>query len=143
MKVIIDADGCPVTKITADLCKKSGIEVIIVSDTSHIFNIEGVTTKIVDKGADSADFLIANLANEGDICVTQDYGLASMCLSRKARAIRQDGLIYNNENIDFLLMDRYQAKKARMAGKHLSGPKKRTKEDDIKYIENLKRLLNE
>jgi uncharacterized protein YaiI (UPF0178 family) len=40
----------------------------------------------------------------GDVAVTQDYGLAAMCLARKAFPISQDGLEYTDENIDALLL---------------------------------------
>ena len=125
MKIIIDADGCPVTAIAAEETKKHGAECIIVCDTAHEFNIDGVKVITVSKGADSADYKIANIAGENDIIVTQDYGLAAMCLAKKARAISQNGLLYSNENIDSLLFSRHVAGKVRKAGGRIKGPKKR------------------
>ena len=52
-----------------------------------------------------------NLLEPGDVAVTQDYGLAAMCLARGARAISQDGLEYGDENISALLLARHTAKK--------------------------------
>ena len=46
------------------------------------------------QGGDAVDFTIVNRAREGDIVVTQDYGLAAMVLSKGARAIHPGGLIY-------------------------------------------------
>jgi len=46
-------------------------------------------------------------------------------------------VFYNNENIDQLLFTRHISKKARAAGCRTKGPKKRQKEDDIKFEENL------
>ena len=43
MKILIDADGCPVTKSAIEIGNEFGIESIIFCDTSHQFNIESVT----------------------------------------------------------------------------------------------------
>ncbi|MDO5478632.1 MAG: DUF188 domain-containing protein [Clostridia bacterium] len=142
MKILIDADGCPVTDITVREGAERNIGVTIFSDTSHIFRRTDAECVTVDKGADSADFVIANRANAGDVVVTQDYGLASMCLAKGAYVIRQDGLLYTAENIDFLLADRYEAKKAIRSGKRIKGPKKRMTEDDEAYKRALCNLLD-
>ncbi len=142
MKILIDADGCPVTDITVKEGVKRGIEVKIFSDTAHEFRHEDAECITVDKGADSADFVIANNAYAGDVVVTQDYGLASMCLAKGAYVIRQDGLLYTSDNIDFLLADRYEAKKALRSGKRIKGPRKRTAADDEAYKKAFCELLD-
>lgn len=77
----------------------------------------------------------------GDIVVTQDYGLASMCLARRARVLNQNGLEYTADNIDVLLERRWQNKKLLRAGKHPKGPAKRTKEQDEAFAKALEGLL--
>lgn len=141
MEIYIDGDGCPVVDLTIKIAQENKIPCTIITDTSHIFNKEYAKTITVEKGTDSADFKIANLVNENDIVVTQDYGLAAMCLSKNAKAINQNGLIYSEKNIDSLLMTRYIGKKARMAGIRTKGPKKRTKEQDFAFIASLKKLI--
>ena len=98
MKILIDADGCPVVDICIKSAKRHGIECLILCDTSHIFEREGAKTVTVSKGADSVDFRIVNLLERGDIVVTQDYGLAAMCLARGASALNQNGLIYTRQH---------------------------------------------
>ena len=142
MKILIDADGCPVTDITVKEAVKRGIEAKIFSDTSHEFKRTDVECITVDKGADSADFVIANRVEKGDVIVTQDYGLASMCLAKGGFPIRQDGLLYTNDNIDLLLHTRYEVKKAIRKGARVKGPKKRTAEDDEAYKKALCELLD-
>lgn len=141
MKVLIDADGCPVVDITVGLSKQYKKECIIICDTAHVFNKDGASTVVVEKGADSVDFRLVNMLSKGDIAVTQDYGLAAMCLARGAVPINQNGLIYSDKNIDELLFSRYVSKKVRMAGGRLKGPSKRTKEQDEKFIAQMKKLL--
>ena len=141
MIVVIDADGCPVVKNTITICKEKSIEVIAVCDTSHRIENEYAKTITVDKGADSADFKIANMVKKEDIVITQDYGLAAMCLSKKAIVINQDGMEYTNENIDALLLARHTAKKIRNAGGRTKNFSKRTQTQTETFEKTLKELL--
>ena len=38
MKILIDADGCPVVDLTVRLAAKHGAECVILCDTAHEFN---------------------------------------------------------------------------------------------------------
>lgn len=141
MRILIDADGCPVVDLTVRLAKKYGIECTILCDTSHEFNRDGAKTVVVEKGADSVDFKIVNLVGEGDIVVTQDYGLAAMCLARKAIPVSQNGMVYTDKNIDQLLFTRYVSKKIRNAGGRMKGPPKRTPEQDKAFETAFEKLI--
>ena len=143
MKILIDADGCPVVDLTVRLAAKHGAECVILCDTAHEFNREGAQTVIVEKGADSVDFKLVNLVREGDIVVTQDYGLAAMCLARKAIPLSQNGMVYTDKNIDQLLFTRYVSKKIRNSGGRLKGPSKRKPEQDKAFEEALERLIKD
>jgi uncharacterized protein YaiI (UPF0178 family) len=143
MTVLIDADGCPVVDLTVRLTNQAGVGCVIICDTSHVFEKNGAKTIIVSKGNDSVDFTLVNMIQKGDIVITQDYGLAAMCLARGAVPVNQNGMIYNENNIDGLLMQRYTAKKIRMSGGRLKGPPKRTQEQNIAFENTLKKLINE
>ena len=125
MKVLIDADGCPVVDMAVRLCKRYAVPCLLLCDTAHEFHRDGAETIVFDKGADSVDYALVNRVSSGDIVVTQDYGLASMCLSRGARILHQDGWEYTRDNIDALLLVRHESRKLRAAGKRTKGPKKR------------------
>jgi len=142
-KVLIDGDGCPVIKETIAICKEKGIEVIVFIDTSHILNDNYAKVITVDKGNDSVDFALVNKAKDNDIVITQDYGLASMALAKKARAISQNGLIYDSSNIDGLLARRHLAQMARRKknNRRHKGPKKREESDNINFITQFKGML--
>lgn len=143
MKILIDADGCPVVDLTVRTAKKYGIACLILCDTSHVFQKDGAETLTFSKGADSVDFALVNRVSPGDIVVTQDYGLAAMCLARSAAALSQDGMEYTAANIDSLLLARYTAQKIRNSGGRLKGPAKRTPAQDRKFEAELLRLLEE
>ena len=160
MKIIIDADGCPVTNLAIDIALENYLKVLVVSDTSHIFDFDSkkiqfkeydytfafnsddyITHIVADKGKDSSDFVIINKCNKKDIVITQDYALASMCLTKNCFVINQNGYVYTNENIDELLLRRHIGKKSGKYGKSSFRPKKRTKEQDEKFAINFKKLI--
>ena len=127
MRILIDADGCPVVNETIKVAHKFNLESIIFCDTSHNFDEKNIKVIVVSKGIDAVDFAILNNIEKGDIVITQDYGLASLVLSRNSYAINQSGMVYTNENIGELLYSRYISKKMRNSGARIKGPKKRDK----------------
>ena len=143
MKVLIDADACPVTGIAVELCRQFQTECILLCDTAHILHREGAQTLVFDKGADSVDFALVNRVCPGDIVITQDYGLASMCLAKNASVMHQDGWAYTQDNISGLLEQRHAAKKFRMAGGRTKGPAKRKPEQDAVFREAFSKLLQQ
>lgn len=141
MRILIDADGCPVVDVTVSLARRYHVPCIILCDTSHVFHKEGAETITVSKGADSVDFALVNLLKKGDIVVTQDYGLAAMCLAREAIPISQDGMVYSAFNIDSLLLARHTARKIRTSGGRLKGPSKRRPEQNDAFAAALTPLI--
>jgi uncharacterized protein YaiI (UPF0178 family) len=142
-RILVDADACPVKGIILRMAKQRNIPVTMVIDTSHELD-DGYSTVItVDKGSDSADYVIANMVTGHDVVVTQDYGLAAMILARGASVIDQNGMVYTSENIDSLLERRYIGQKIRRGGGRTKGPKKRTREDDERFEASFIRVLDE
>lgn len=143
MRILVDADACPVVPIVERLARRYGIQVTLLCDTNHVLRSDYSEVKVIGAGADAVDFALINLCKKSDIVVTQDYGVAAMALGKGAFCIHQSGKWYTNDNIDQMLMERHVAKKARRAsGKHrLKGPAKRTEEDDKKFEESLKKMI--
>lgn len=143
MKVLIDADACPVVDIAVNLCLKYRVECYLFCDTAHQMHRGGATTMIFDKGADSVDFALVNRVSPGDIVITQDYGLASMCLVKQAQILHQDGWEYTQYNIDALLFQRHASKEYRAAGGRTKGPSKRTSAQDKQFASTFEALLQQ
>ena len=143
MKIYVDADACPVTRIVEKIAKKYEISCVLLCDTNHVLTSDYSEVVIVGAGADAVDFKLISLLSKGDICVSQDYGVAAMALGKGCYAIHQSGRWYTDENIDQMLMERHLAKKARRSSKknHLKGPSKRTPEDDRRFEESFERLI--
>lgn len=145
MQILIDADACPVVKITEKTAREYQIPVTLLCDTNHILQSDYSTVKTIGAGADAVDFALINLCKKGDIVVTQDYGVAAMALGKGAYAIHQSGRRYTDENMDRLLMERHLSKKARRASakNHLKGASKRSREDDLAFELALRELVEE
>ncbi len=142
MRIYVDADACPVIRITEKTARKYEIPVTLLCDTSHVLTSADSEIRVVGEGADAVDFALIQLCCRGDIVVTQDYGLAALALGKGAMAIHQSGMWYTQENIDGLLMERHLAGKARRSGKHhLKGPARRGKEDDRRFGERLESMI--
>lgn len=143
IKVLIDADGCPVVSKAVDICRGFAIPCLILCDTAHQFTSEYAQVLIFDKGNDSVDYALVARVQPGDVVITQDYGLASMCLARQARVLHQDGWEYHIDNIDALLLQRHESRKHRAAGGRIQGQRKRTTEQNQAFSEALRRLLQQ
>lgn len=143
MKILVDADACPVIKIVEQVAEENNIETILLCDTNHVLTSNYSEVKIIGAGADAVDFALVNQCSKGDIVVTQDYGVAAMILGKGAYGIHQSGKWYTNENIDQMLMERHMAKKARRSSSkhHMKGPAKRTEEDDARFRESFEKLI--
>ena len=133
MRVLIDGDGCPVVGIAAEVCGNKHVPCLLLCDTAHQMHRPNVQVLTFDKGADSVDYALANRVTPGDIVITQDYGVASMCLARGARVLHQDALLW----------ERHEARKFRQGGGRTKGPSKRKPEQDSCFRRALSQLLEE
>lgn len=141
MKIIIDGDACPGISIIERAAKDHEIPVIIYCDIHHFIQSDYCHVKVVDSGFQSVDMYVMNETKEGDIIVSQDYGVAAICLSKKAKVINPKGFIYDEKNIDRMLEERHISQKIRRSGGRTSNHKKRTEEDDLRLERNLIKLI--
>lgn len=141
MKIFVDADGSPVVKIAIALGKEYDLQVIVVKNFAHEIHDSYAEIVSVDISQDSADFYIVNRVQEGDIVVTQDYGLATLCLAKKTIPIDQNGFVFNEDNIDGMLNRRHLHSQLRKENKRHSHISKRKSEADMKFERNLRRII--
>ena len=143
MKILVDADACPVTRIVEKLAKKESVECMLLCDTNHELYSDYAKVEVIGAGADAVDYALINRCNKGDVVVTQDYGVAAMALGKGAFAIHQSGKYYTEDNIDEMLMQRHIGKTMRRSSSkcHIKGPKKRSQEDNDRFSMAFSRLL--
>lgn len=137
MKILVDADGCPVKDIIIKVAKQYNIKVVLVKNICHDLYDDYAEIITVDQGRDVADITLINHTKEGDIVVTQDYGVAAMALAKKAIALNQNGWAYTDDNMDELLMKRHMNQEIRRKHKKYTKIPKRTREDDLRFEEFL------
>lgn len=126
MNIYVDADACPVQNEVIQIAKEESIPVTLVKSYSHFSHAtmpSHVREVYVDKGNDMADFKIVQLVSANDIVITQDYGLASLCLQKGCHVIHHNGYEYTEKNIEQLLASRHASAMARRAGARTKGPK--------------------
>ncbi len=141
MQIFVDADGCPVVDIAIKIAKELDLHIVVVKNYAvHIEN-EYAEIITVDISSDSADYYIANRMGKGDILVTQDHGLAAMCLAKGAICINQNGLVINDENIDGILNRRHINKELRRKQGIYSKFKKRNPSADKDFEMSLRRIV--
>ncbi|QGT99588.1 hypothetical protein SYNTR_0995 [Candidatus Syntrophocurvum alkaliphilum] len=143
MKILVDADACPVKNLIEEIAENYQLLVVLVCNSHHIINSNYSKVMIVDDKSQSADIAILNNTNKGDIVITNDYGLAAVALGKGAFTINFSGVQYDLKTIDYLLMQRYVKQKARQSGQKVSGPKKRSDKNNIKFKSKLIKLIEE
>ena len=143
MKIFVDADACPVVGIVEKIAKAYNLPVTLLCDTNHVLASDYSEVIIVGAGADAVDYKLISICQQGDIVVSQDYGVAAMALGKGAYAIHQSGKWHTNNNIDQMLMERHLNKKARRSShkNHVKGPKKRTEEDDERFAQSFEKMI--
>ncbi|OPJ64187.1 YaiI/YqxD family protein [Clostridium oryzae] len=141
MRILVDGDGAAGRDIIEKVARHYCLDLLIFCDINHAIFSDYAEVKIVDSGFQSVDIILINNAQKGDIVVTQDYGVAAMSLAKKGFAISPSGYIYDEENIDRLLMERHIKAKIRRAGGKTTNAKKRTENDDMRLERNLSKLV--
>jgi len=141
-KIIVDADACPVKDQIVQGAADFPVEIWMIASYDHYLTpMEGVTIIQVDRSDQSVDMYIANMIAQNDILVTQDFGLATIGLAKKAIVLSNRGQIYTDQSIEFLLETRHQHAKMRRGGRHSKGPRPMTSEDRQKFQHLLTKVL--
>ncbi|MCR3921238.1 MAG: DUF188 domain-containing protein [Firmicutes bacterium] len=141
MKIIIDADACPKNVLAAcqSLGQKFHLPVWTVASFNH--NIVSDQHFVVGNASQETDIKVLNLAEQGDIAVTQDWGLAAMLLGKGVTCISPGGKEYKDDTIGFMLETRETMAKVRRSGGRTKGPKKRSASDDQRFNTHLERMI--
>lgn len=141
--ILVDADACPVVRQVEEAARRHHLPMTLLCDEHHLMHSDYAQVRHVSSGADAVDIALMNLCRQGDIVVTQDYGVAAMALGRGAYAIHHSGKRYTDGNLDLMLMERHLAKKARRgSGKHhLHGPAKFTEADRLHFANEFEALI--
>lgn len=144
-RILVDGDACPVVDTIVEVSAKAGVSVLLFRSYDHFsYQVypDHVQIKYIDGGRDAVDFALLHATQHTDIVVTQDYGLASLALSKAAYVIHHTGYQYTPENIEQLLLQRFYHQQERHATKRYGkGPKPFTHSQRLKFQKRLTQLL--
>ena len=143
MKIIVDADACPreVLQICIRVAGDFTLPVWTVASFNH--NIVSDNHVVVGNASQEADIRVMNLAQAGDVAVTQDWGLAAMLLGKGVKCLSPHGREFSATTIEFLLEEREEKAKFRRGGGRTKGPKKRIPENDRQFEACLRKILQQ
>lgn len=100
MKILVDADACPVKDEIYKVAWRHDVPVVIVSNSPiRIPDHPLVERVVVSDGFDAADDWIAERAGKGMLCVTADILLADRCLKAGAEVIAPNGRPFTPSSI--------------------------------------------
>ena len=139
MRVLVDADACPVLELVRRLCAEAVVKVITVSSFRH--DIRGPDHVMVGPEPQAADMALINRTQRGDIVVTQDWGLAALALARGAHALSPWGHRFLDEEMDGRLAQRALHARLRRGGVRLPGPRRRTAAAAAAFAQALRALF--
>lgn len=103
MRVLIDGDNCSKQQFIEKLARERRIPVVIYCTIDHQLSSNYATIKMNDGGTNRTDNLIYQDCQYNDIIITNDIGLASLCLLKVDSVITNYGKLLTKTNIDIEL----------------------------------------
>ncbi|XEC97614.1 YaiI/YqxD family protein [Paenibacillus tarimensis] len=142
--MVVDGDACPVKREIVDTARRFSVPVLMVASYDHRLTAEpGVRVVQVDRSDQSVDLYISNHVKRGDIVVTQDFGLATIALSKGSIVLTNRGQRYDDSTIGFLMERRHELAKQRRGGGRTKGPRAMTDEDRRRFQQKLTKVLED
>ncbi len=144
VRILVDADACPVKEEIVRVAERHGIGAIFVSNAwMRLPASQSVQRQIVDDGPDASDNWIADVIAATDICVTQDIPLADRCLKKNARAITPAGRPFTPDNIGMALAVRELKAHLRETGDVRGGPPAFARADRSRFLQALEQAVQD
>ena len=142
LRILVDADACPVKDEVYKVAWRRGVPVSVVSNAhlrvpDHVL-IERV---VVSDKFDAADDWIAEAAGEGAVVVTGDILLADRCLKKGAAVIAPNGKPFTTASIGGAVATRAIMADLRSGAGIAGGPAPFTKADRSRFLQALDEAL--
>jgi uncharacterized protein YaiI (UPF0178 family) len=138
IRIIVDADACPVKAEIYRVAERHGTKVLVVSNSlMAIPPAPWIERVIVASGPDAADDWIVERAVRGDVVVTADIPLAARAVKAGADVIGPTGRQFTEASIGDTLATRNLMDDLRSAGLITGGPKAFTQKDRSAFLSAL------
>ncbi|WP_082448589.1 MULTISPECIES: YaiI/YqxD family protein [unclassified Sphingomonas] len=138
MRILVDADACPVKDEVYRVAQRHGAAVKIVSNSAfRVPPLPFVERVIVSDGFDAADDWIAEAADRHCVVVTADILLADRCLKAGASVLAPNGKPFTGASIGGAIATRAIMADLRAGGDQLGGPAPFAKADRSRFLQSL------
>jgi uncharacterized protein YaiI (UPF0178 family) len=142
VRIIVDADACPVKDEVLRVAERHDVAMILVSNTwmrgpDHPL----VTRHTVPTGPDAADDWIAEQVTDHDVVITADIPLAARCIAKGAGVLRPNGRPLDTNSISMTLAMRDLHTHLRETGEITGGPSAFRKEDRSRFLSALENAV--
>jgi uncharacterized protein len=142
LKILVDADACPVKEEIYRTAYRHEVPVMIVSN-SH-FRVPDhplIKRTVVSDAFDAADDWIAGAANTKTVVITTDILLADRCLKLGATVIAPTGRAFTGNSIGAAIATRAIMADLRAGGDAIGGPVPFSKADRSTFLQALDQAL--
>jgi uncharacterized protein YaiI (UPF0178 family) len=147
MRVLVDGDSSGHRDFLVALAKEMDGEMVWVCNHASrppwVEPGSKLSVRHMDIASQAADMELMNLSRPGDIVVTGDLGLASVCVSRGAAALSPRGFWYRVEDMAQRLEWRALGARLRRGGVNLDKKPAATRLDDHRFEEELRHALKD
>ncbi len=124
VRILVDADACPVKDEIYRVAARYGLRVFVVANSAILIpRAPTIERIVVGAGPDAADDWIAERADAGAIVVTSDIPLASRCVKSGADVIAHNGKRFTESSVGMALATRNLMDHLRSTGQSTAGPK--------------------
>jgi uncharacterized protein YaiI (UPF0178 family) len=142
VKILVDADACPVKEEVYRVARRHGLAVLLVANTPMTVPPQDlVTLEVVGGAFDAADDRIAERAEPGDVVVTGDVALAARCLAQGALALGPNGRVFTEDGIGDDLATRDLLAHLRGGGQLTGGPAPFRAKDRSRFLDLLETTI--
>ncbi|WP_140231082.1 YaiI/YqxD family protein [Sphingomonas japonica] len=142
MRILVDADACPVKDEIYRVAFRHEVAVTIVSNQRiRIPDHPLVSRVVVDDGFDAADDWIAEHGDGGAVVVTADILLADRCLKAGASVLAPTGKPFTTSSIGAAVASRAIMADLRAGGDVIGGPAPFAKADRSRFLSALDEVL--
>ncbi|MGQ3675781.1 YaiI/YqxD family protein [Xanthobacter sp. TB0139] len=142
IRILVDADACPVKEEIYKVAFRHAVPVTIVSNSPIRIPADGLISRaIVPAGPDVADDWIAERADASTVCITADILLAERCIKVGAIVIAPNGKFFTEDSIGGAVAMRALMADLRSTGDICGGPPPFTKSDRSRFLSALQTAL--
>lgn len=142
IRILVDADACPVKDEIYKVAWRHEVPVTIVSNAPiRIPHHPLVDRVVVHDGFDAADDWIAEACGAASIVVTSDILLADRCLKSGATVLAPTGKPFTASSIGGAIATRAIMADLRAGGDQIGGPRPFTKADRAQFLQALDRAV--